>query len=58
LHENTIRYRLNRFRAMTGLDVGNPTDQLSVHVALLVLRLRGVLHDTPGEVVALATRAA
>ena len=42
VHENTVRYRLSRVRAITGLDVaGDADDQLSVQVALLVLRLRG-----------------
>jgi sugar diacid utilization regulator/GAF domain-containing protein len=42
VHENTVRYRLTRFRALTALDVAaDPNDQLSVQVALLVLLLRG-----------------
>ena len=42
VHENTVRYRLSRVHAITGLDVaGDADDQLSVQVALLVLRLRG-----------------
>ena len=42
VHENTVRYRLSRVRAITGLDVaGDADDQLSVQVALLVLRLQG-----------------
>ncbi|HET6507916.1 MAG TPA: helix-turn-helix domain-containing protein [Baekduia sp.] len=42
VHENTIRYRLARVRDITGLDVaGDADDQLSVQMALLVLRLRG-----------------
>ena len=42
MHENTVRYRLSRVREITGLDVaGDADDQLSVQVALLVLRLRG-----------------
>jgi sugar diacid utilization regulator len=47
IHENTIRYRLSRFRALTGLDVvRDPKDQLSLHMAVLVLRLRGALPET------------
>ncbi len=42
VHENTVRYRLARVHAITGLDVtGDADDQLSVQVALLVLRLQG-----------------
>lgn len=44
VHENTVRYRLARVRDLTGLDVAaDAGDQLSVQMALLVLRLRG--HD-------------
>jgi sugar diacid utilization regulator len=42
VHENTIRYRLARVHALTGLDVAaDAGDQLSVQMALLVLRLQG-----------------
>jgi sugar diacid utilization regulator len=42
VHENTIRYRLSRVHTITGLDVAaDADDQLSVQVALLVLRLQG-----------------
>jgi sugar diacid utilization regulator len=42
VHENTVRYRLARVHALTGLDVaGDASDQLSVQMALLVLRLQG-----------------
>ncbi|WP_162164480.1 PucR family transcriptional regulator [Intrasporangium chromatireducens] len=42
VHENTIRLRLARVAAATGLDVaGDANDQLSVQTALLVLRLQG-----------------
>ena len=42
VHENTVRYRLSRVHAITGLDVAaDADDQLSVQVALLVLRLQG-----------------
>ena len=42
VHENTIRYRLARVCSLTGLDVaGDASDQLSVQMALLVLRLQG-----------------
>ena len=42
VHENTVRYRLARVRSLTGLDVAaDASDQLSVQMALLVLRLRG-----------------
>ncbi|MGW1026765.1 PucR family transcriptional regulator [Streptomyces sp. NPDC002577] len=42
VHENTIRLRLARVHAATGLDVlGDANDQLSVQTALLVLRLQG-----------------
>jgi sugar diacid utilization regulator len=42
VHENTVRYRLSRVTQITGLDVAGDADhQLSVQVALLVLRLQG-----------------
>ena len=42
VHENTVRYRLSRVTQITGLDVAADADhQLSVQVALLVLRLQG-----------------
>jgi sugar diacid utilization regulator len=42
IHENTVRYRLSRVHGITGLDVAaDADDQLSVQVALLVLRLEG-----------------
>ncbi|WP_051471028.1 GAF domain-containing protein [Patulibacter minatonensis] len=42
IHENTVRYRLNRVRELTGLDVAADAHaQLSVQTALLVLRLQG-----------------
>ena len=42
VHENTVRLRLARVHALTGLDVaGNASDQLSAQTALLVLRLQG-----------------
>jgi DNA-binding PucR family transcriptional regulator len=42
VHQNTVRYRLSRVHAITGLDVAaNADDQLSIQVALLVLRLQG-----------------
>ncbi|PQP24798.1 PucR family transcriptional regulator [Rhodococcus opacus] len=41
VHENTVRLRLSRVHALTGLDVtGDASHQLSIHTALLVLRLR------------------
>jgi sugar diacid utilization regulator len=42
VHENTIRYRLARVEAETGLDVaGDSSDQLTAQLALLVLQLGG-----------------
>jgi DNA-binding PucR family transcriptional regulator len=42
IHENTVRYRLSRVHGIIGLDVAaDADDQLSVQVALLVLRLQG-----------------
>jgi DNA-binding PucR family transcriptional regulator len=42
IHENTVRYRLARVCALTGLDVaGDAADQLTVQMSLLVLRLQG-----------------
>ncbi|QTJ67332.1 helix-turn-helix domain-containing protein [Rhodococcus sp. ZPP] len=41
VHENTVRLRLSRVHALTGLDVtSDATHQLSIYTALLVLRLR------------------
>jgi sugar diacid utilization regulator len=48
VHENTVRHRLARVHDLTGLDVASGSnDQLSVHTALLVLRLQGH-HAVPG----------
>jgi sugar diacid utilization regulator len=54
LHENTIRYRLNRVDELTGLPVSADSEaQLSAHLALLVLRLQGRVpartSDAPGH---------
>jgi sugar diacid utilization regulator len=44
VHENTIRYRLTRIEDLTGLAVGGSSDdQLTAQLALLVLRLEGML---------------
>jgi sugar diacid utilization regulator len=44
VHENTIRYRLNRICKMTGRNVSSHTDdQLTCQLALLILRLQGRL---------------
>jgi len=41
VHENTVRLRLSRVHVLTGLNVtGDASHQLSIHTALLVLRLR------------------
>ena len=53
VHENTVRYRLSRVHVVTGLDVaGDADDQLSVQVALLVLRLEGHPGVRPFEEIA------
>lgn len=36
LHRNTLLYRLNRIRAITGLDLDDPDTRLSLHLALKV----------------------
>jgi GAF domain-containing protein len=42
VHENTIRYRLSRIAALTGLAIGaSAADELTAQLALLVLRLQG-----------------
>lgn len=42
VHENTVRHRLAKIAEITALDVvGSSNDQLSLHTALLVLRLQG-----------------
>lgn len=46
VHENTVRYRLARMCRLTGLDLMASTDdQVSCHLALLILRLRGQLPE-------------
>jgi DNA-binding PucR family transcriptional regulator len=48
VHENTIRYRLTRIEELTGLAVATSSDdQLSAQLALLVLRLNGVVPVAP-----------
>jgi PucR C-terminal helix-turn-helix domain/GAF domain len=50
VHENTVRYRLARITEITGLDLlVNTTDQLSAHVALLVLKLEMGLEENTFE---------
>lgn len=42
IHQNTVRLRLAKVLDLTGFDVASSAnDQLSVHTALLVLRLEG-----------------
>ncbi|MCW3011475.1 MAG: putative CdaR family transcriptional regulator [Solirubrobacterales bacterium] len=42
IHENTVRYRLARVEAETDLDVLlDPDDQMTAHVAVLILRIGG-----------------
>lgn len=42
VHENTVRYRLGRIEALTGLPIATDSDaQMSAQMALLVLRLQG-----------------
>jgi sugar diacid utilization regulator len=44
VHENTVRYRFGRIKALANLDVGaNSSDQLALQLALIVLRLEGKL---------------
>jgi GAF domain-containing protein/sugar diacid utilization regulator len=49
IHENTVRYRLARVEAETDLDVLlDPNDQMTAHVAVLILRIGGAqLGDGP-----------
>lgn len=50
VHENTIRYRLSRVEELTGLAIAADSDaQLSVQLALLVLRLQGRLPRQSGD---------
>lgn len=50
VHENTIRYRLSRIEELTGLDIAGDADvQLSVQLALLILRLEDRLSVSPGQ---------
>jgi sugar diacid utilization regulator len=53
VHENTIRYRLARVDELTGLAVGSSSDdQLTIQLALLILRLQGwALGPRPGAAV-------
>jgi DNA-binding PucR family transcriptional regulator len=49
VHENTIRYRLTRIEERTGLAVAHSSDdQLTAQLALLVLRLEGMVSATAG----------
>ena len=38
VHPNTLRYRLRRARAITGLDLDDPCERLSAHLQLLLAR--------------------
>jgi DNA-binding PucR family transcriptional regulator len=53
VHENTIRYRLNRVHELTGLDVAaDAQDQLTVQLVLLIRRLFGRIEaeDAPAVI--------
>jgi len=44
VHENTIRYRLTRIEALSGLDILNDSDaQFNAQLAMIVLQLRGTV---------------
>lgn len=48
VHTNTIRYRMTRIERLTGLAVATDTDdQLTAHLAMLILWLNGQLTQTP-----------
>lgn len=48
VHENTIRYRLSRIDATSGLDILNDSDdQFNAQLALIALELRGALKPSP-----------
>lgn len=41
VHPNTLRYRTRRASELTGIDLSDPTERLSAHVQLLLLRRAG-----------------
>ena len=42
VHPNTLRYRLDRIREITGLDLENPETRLNLAVAMRVQSLLGL----------------
>ena len=42
IHRTSLYYRLSRFAELTGLDLGNGSDRLAVHLGLKLARLAGV----------------
>jgi len=48
IHPNTLRYRLDRIREVTGAELEEPETRLNLAVALRVQSLLGLLSDDEG----------
>ena len=49
LHRNSLRYRLARIQALTGLDPDDPDARLALQVALVLLAEGGLRTERAGE---------
>lgn len=49
IHRTTLYYRLDRIQAISGFDLANGGDRLSLHLGAKLLRLAGAYHPPAGE---------
>jgi sugar diacid utilization regulator len=49
IHRTTLHYRLGRIQAISGFDLANGSDRLSLHLGAKLLRLAGAYHPPAGE---------
>lgn len=47
-HRNTVKYRLGRIQAVTGLDIKRPEDGFKLYMGVLAWRMEGVTRGTRG----------
>jgi sugar diacid utilization regulator len=48
IHRTTLHYRLGRIQALSGFDLANGSDRLSLHLGAKLLRLAGAHHPPAG----------
>jgi sugar diacid utilization regulator len=49
IHRTTLHYRLGRIQEISGFDLANGSDRLSLHLGAKLLRLAGAYHPPAGE---------